>query len=141
MEISNDTLLVIEALDNFSEGTLRKKNDFTYILEISASFNLDKEFSEFVFTGKVLWNLFKTIKKPNNDQESLIGVQKEFEKSLESIRALLFIFQSYSEESFQNRLQITYLELTKGCVLNIVDLCHDFGKFKDMQTKIKSLSI
>lgn len=140
MEISQDTLLVIEALDNFSEGSLRKKNDLTNILEISATYNLDKEIAEFIFTGKVLWNLYKTIKRPDNNHESLAGVQKEFEISLESIRTLLFKFQSYAEESFQKRLQVTYLELTKGCVLNVVDLCHDFGKFKDMQTKIRSVS-
>lgn len=140
MEISQDTLLVIEALNNFSENTLRKKNDLTIILELAATYNLDKELSEFIFTGKVLWNLFKTIKRPNNDQESMSGVQKEFEVSLESIRALLIKFQTLSDNKFQKRLQDTYLEMTKGCVLNIVDLCHDFGKFKDMQTKIRSVS-
>ena len=140
MEISQDTLLVIEALNNFSENTLRKKNDLTIILELAATYNLDKELSEFIFTGKVLWNLFKTIKRPNNDQESMSVIQKEFEVSLESIRALLVKFQTLSDKTFQKRLQDTYLEMTKGCVLNIVDLCHDFGKFKDMQTKIKSVS-
>lgn len=138
MEISKDTQAVIEALDNFAEGSLRKKNDITYILEIGASYGFYEEISTFIFSGKVLWNLFKTIKKTTVDTETLIGVQKEFKNTLEVIRELILKFKEYGDEKFQKRLQDTYLEVTKGCVLNIVDLCHDFGKLKDMQSKYKN---
>ena len=138
MEISKDTLLVIEAIDNYSEGTLRKKNDLTNIFEICASFNLTKEIETLIFSGKILWNLYRTIKRPDLEQDTLVGVQNEFQNTLEKIREVLISIQNNSEETFQKRLQDTYLEMTKGCVLNIVDLCHDFGKFKDMQNTIKN---
>lgn len=138
MEISKDTLLVIEAIDNYSEGTLRKKNDLTNIFEICASFNLTKEIETLIFSGKILWNLYRTIKRPDVEQDTLVGVQNEFQNTLEKIREVLISIQNNSEETFQKRLQDTYLEMTKGCVLNIVDLCHDFGKFKDMQNTIKN---
>lgn len=138
MEISKDTLLVIEAIDNYSEGTLRKKNDLTNIFEICASFNLTKEIETLIFSGKILWNLYRTIKRPDVEQDTLVGFQNEFQNTLEKIREVLISIQNNSEETFQKRLQDTYLEMTKGCVLNIVDLCHDFGKFKDMQNTIKN---
>lgn len=138
MEISKDTQAVVEALDNFAEGSLRKKNDITFLLEIGASYGFYEEIANFIFSGKILWNLFKTIKKTTTDTETLIGVQKEFQNTLEVIRELILKFKEFGDESYQKRLQDTYLEVTKGCVLNIVDLCHDFGKLKDMQTKIKS---
>lgn len=138
MEISKDTLLVIEALDSFSEGTLRKKNDLTNIFEICASYNLTKEIETLIFSGKILWNLYRTIKRPDVEQDTLVGVHNEFQNTLEKTREVLTTIQSNSDEQFQKRLQETYLEMTKGCVLNIVDLCHDFGKFKDMQAKLKS---
>jgi hypothetical protein len=138
MEISKDTQAVIEALDNFTEGSLRKKNDITYLLEIGASYGFYEEIATFIFSGKVLWNLFKTIKKTTIDTQTLIGVQKEFQTTLEVIRELILKFKEYGDETYQKRLQNTYLEVTKGCILNIVDLCHDFGKLKEMQTKIKN---
>ena len=131
-------MLVIEALDNFSEGTLRKKNDVTNIFEVCASFNLTSEIETFIFSGKVLWNLYKTIKRPDVEKETLTGVQNEFQNTLEKIREILTTIQNNSDEIYQKRLEETYLQMTKGCVLNIVDLCHDFGKFKDMQAKLKS---
>lgn len=141
MEISQDTIAVINVLDSYTKGSIRKKSDLTYILEICASYNLTQEIESLIFNGKVFGNLYKTLKKYEPGDKSLVGIQIEFEETLEKLKNVLSTIQTYSDADFAKRLEVTYLEMRKGCVLNLVDLCYDLGQFKDMQSEAKRTNI
>ncbi len=138
MELSQDTQNVIQAIDEHSKGTLRKKNDIGFILELGASFGMINEVANLIFQGKIIWNLSKQLKKLDSTADGLNLIQREFENSLEDFRMNLMNLQSKADEMIFERFQTVYLDQTRGCVLNIIDLSHDFSKLKDLQINSKS---
>lgn len=137
MELSQDTQNVIQAIDDSANGTLRKKNDLGTILELGASFGKIAEVTNLIFNGKIIWNLSKQLKKLDSSAEGLHLIQNEFENTLEIFRQNLIVLQEIANKETKDRFQNIYLELTKGCVLNIIDLSHDFAKLKDLQDNAK----
>jgi hypothetical protein len=137
MELSQDTQYVLQAIDEASKSTLRKRNDLGSILELGATFGKYNEVSNLIFQGKIIWNLSKQLKKLDSNAEGLNLIQKEFESSLEIFRNDLKNIQNDGNLEIKERFQSVYLEQTKGCVLNIIDLAHDFGKLKDLQDSTK----
>jgi len=95
LKLSDDTLKVLDFLDNYSEGGIRKRNDIALLLEIAASFNLYELFNNIVFTGKSVWNLSKKMKKIDPNQEGADLVRKEFARQLEELKKYLYYFFIY----------------------------------------------
>lgn len=135
MEISQDTQNFINAVDEYTQGKLRKKNDVSVCFEVGATFGGEQELASLIFNGKVLWNLSQKIKTTSKDAEGLENVQREFEKALEYQRNNLLSVQSQLDEKDAKRFQEIYLDMTRGAVLNIIDISHDFAIIKDMQQK------
>ncbi len=132
MTFSDDTINVINYLDVFSNYSLRKKQDVSVLLEVSASLNIADKFNQIIFLGKSIWNLYQTIRRSSNngdislvEKEILISFQ-EFQKNLEILSA------NFSPE-IQNRFKSVYLQDTEGCFKNTIDLSHDLSIFKDIQ--------
>ena len=138
MNLSEDTSRVIEAIEQYSESGLRKKNDFGVILELSAAYEGGFEtFQSLMFIGKQLWNVSNTIKKADPNKEGIELLQKEFAILLENFKDKMNVVYPFLSPELQSRWVVVYFEMTKGCVLNLVDLAHDFSKMKDFQKKIK----
>lgn len=135
MEISQDTKNFIQAIDDYTQGKLRKKNDLTVCFEVGATFGGEQELASMIFNGKVLWKLSQKIKNTPKDAEGIELVQKEFEKALETQRVTIQAINSKLDEKDSKRFQEIYLDMTRGAVLNIIDLSHDFAIVKDMQNK------
>lgn len=135
MEISQDTQNFINAVDEFTQGKLRKKNDVSVCFEVGATFGGEQELASLIFNGKVLWNLSQKIKTSPKDAEGIENVQREFEKALETQRNNLLSVQSQLDEKDSKRFQEIYLDMTRGAVLNIIDISHDFAIIKDLQQK------
>jgi len=138
MNLSEDTARVIEAIQEYSDSGLRKKNDFGAILEITAAYEGGFEtFNSLMFIGKQLWNVSNAMKKAAPSQEGLDLLQKEFAILLENFKDKMNVIYPFLTSEMQSRWVVIYFEMTKGCVLNLVDLAHDFSKMKDFQRKIK----
>lgn len=139
MNISHDTKNVINTLENYSKTGLRKKNDLEIIFEICASFNQVESLSNLIFNGKIFWNLSRKLPTLNISDESTANFKKEFEHYLELIKdELVKLIEIADDEVAYKRFQETYFSLTRGCVLNLIDLSHDFSRFKEMQKDHKS---
>lgn len=138
MEISKDTKNVINTLNQYIDSKLRKQNDLEMVMEIAVSKNKAEEFSQAVFNAKAFWNLSKKLNQidPNDDDSKNFKV--EFERYLEMYKQnLKDIIYSVEAKEAHERFEETYFEMNRGCVLNLIDLAHDLGRFKDMQGEHK----
>jgi len=138
MEISEDTKNVVNTLNQFIDNKLRKKNDLEVVMEIAVSKNMIEEFSQAIFNAKAFWNLSKTLNKVDPDDDDSQNFKREFERYLEMYKQnLKDIIKSVEDDETNERFNETYFEMNRGCVLNLIDLAHDLGRFKDMQGEHK----
>jgi hypothetical protein len=80
MQISDDTKSVVNFLDEYTKGNLRKKNDFAAILEICATYNGSDTLNHLIFSGKSLWNISSKLKKTSSSADGVNLLQKEVER-------------------------------------------------------------
>lgn len=138
MEISKDTQNVVDTVESFTEKKLQKKNDFSVIMELAVSNLMIEEYGHAVFNGTAFFKLSKSLNKINPNEESASNFKKEFENYLEQFKTNIISITKHLESgTLTERFDTTYFQLTRGCVLNLIDLAHDFAIFKEMQTHSK----
>lgn len=138
MNISEDTLRVVNFLQEFSNNTLRKRNDIEAILEIGATKADSILIEKIIFTGKSIWNLHKTLSRSQIDNTNL---QRELEKSFYELQELLAkLIDGIEETDLLQRFENVYFQKNSGCFRNVVDLSHDLAKLKDLIHDMQSRS-
>ncbi len=135
MEISEDTLAVISFLETLSEGGLRKKNDLSALLELSAQAGSFELANQIIFTGKSVYKLYKTLKNSQNNDVSTL--QKQLAATADEMKVLLGQVIPIENEELRKRFEITYFSPTSGCLLNLVDLSADLSVLKEAQSRRK----
>lgn len=138
MKLSNDTEQVLEMLDDYTKNGLRKRNDMGMLFELGASNGLGEQMMNLIFQGKIIWTLSTKLKPANAGADGIELVQREFEASLEQFKGLLTEMSNFGDDESKERIATTYLQMTRGCVLNIIDLSHDLAKFKNMQIELRN---
>ena len=133
MDISQDTYTVVEFLDEFSQGSLRKKNDMQVILELaSASFNTEVV-THLSFHGSSVWRIFSVMRKTQPGSESFVKLEQEFSSSLNEIRVGLLALLDNADPDISQRFHDIYLGMSGGVARNLTDLAHDLSRFKELQ--------
>lgn len=146
MKLSEDTVRVLEYLDQYTDNRLRKRNDLGLILEIGATYGLSEQINFLVFRGKSVWNISKKLWKVSPDDEGAQLLQKEMVRGVEEIKDNLEVILGYADDDNIKRFNDVYMPATRGALKNIVDLCHDFAQLKNLQSdniqknKIKNTS-
>jgi hypothetical protein len=136
MNISDDTKAVVEYLDKFAGG-LRKKNDMMLVLEICATFDGALLLNKLIFSGKSVWNLSKTLRRISPDDDGAPLIQKEMLRGVGEMKEFLTEMILRAEDADKKRFDDIYFPETRGALKNLVDLAHDLGKFKDLQSDSK----
>jgi len=138
MEISKDTQNVVDTIESFTGKQLQKKNDFSTVMELAVSNLIIEDYTSAIFNGTAFFKLSKKLNTIDPSDESAKNFKKEFENYLEQFKNNIQTITSELEnEQLETRFQTTYFELTRGCVLNLIDLAHDFALFKEMQASNK----
>ena len=138
MNLSKDTEAVVNFLNEFSEGSLRKKNDLGMLLETGATFSLDVNINNIIFEGASLWKLYKTIKQASMGMENQENLNRTFRLTAEKFNDLFVEIAEYIEDdSVRKRFDEIYFQNTDGTLKNLIDLAHDFSILKDFQNKMK----
>jgi hypothetical protein len=135
MKLSEDTIRVMNFLDDFTENNLRKRSDIGAIIEISASNNNSELLNRLIFSGKSVWNLSQKNKKNEPSQESTELIQKELLRGMSEIKILLENIIVDADDDLKDRFETVYFRISAGSVKNIIDLSHDLSKIKDLQSK------
>lgn len=137
MQLSEDTVSVLNYLSEYTENNLRKKNDFGIILEICATYGGEDIFNRIIFTGKSLWSIYSKLRKADPSQEGIDLLKKEVERCSSEIRSYLTVILEHADTETKERFSDIYMQMTSGCLKNIIDLSHDLAKFKELQNKAK----
>lgn len=134
MKISEDTQSVINYIDEYTGGNLRKKNDLSAILELCANNNNAEILNRLIFTGKSLWNIYSKMRKVGTNTDGIELLQKEIERCCGVITEYLIQIVQDADADLQKRFDEVYFPRTRGSVRNLIDLAYDLAKFKDLQT-------
>jgi len=136
MEISQDTLRVVDFLQEFSNNSLRKRNDIEVILEIGATKSNPIIIEKIVFVGKSIWNLNKAFKRSQSNNQNL---QRELENSFYELQKLLKeLIQDIDDQIIIERFNVVYFQNNLGCYRNAIDLSYDLTKLKELIQKMQS---
>ncbi len=135
MIISEDTKLVVEFMQAYSDNSIRKPADIEVLLEASAASMNSQLMNELIFTGKSVRNLHLKIKKSQNT-ESLI--ETEFFKHIDRMKSIISSIIPSDDSEINKRFETTYLNDSRGAVLNLIDLAHDLTILKNIQSDSRS---
>ncbi len=140
MKISEDTENVLQALDSYTDGNVRKRNDIGIILEACAAYAEHALAIDIVFYGTALWNVFNSLKKAQPDDEVYIKLESQLKEMAEELKSLLSQISGLAGDDTAGRFDGIYLQASQGAFLNLLDLAHDLAKFKSLQMRMKEKS-
>lgn len=138
MELSDDTKNLLAAMDEFTEHALRKRNDFGTIFELAAAYGHADAMEKLVFESAAVWKLASKIKKAAGGDEGFHLIKREFESSVQKMLSFIREIMANAENQTTLRFEENYYDNSRGNLLNLIDLAHDFARFKDLQREIRS---
>jgi hypothetical protein len=135
MQISDDTKAVVQFLNEYTKGNLRKVNDLEYIFEIAATYDGNDELNRLVFAGKSVWNIASKLKKVVHGTEGIELLEKELLRNIDEMIRLMRKISEFAEIDVKKRFDDIYFVETSGALKNLIDLGHDLSVFKDIQSR------
>jgi hypothetical protein len=133
MPFSEQTEAVLQYFDHYTGHNVRKRSDIGAVLESASMLDAAAEFNKLVFLGKIVWNLYNALRKAQSGQEGYQHVEREFASGMQDFREELLFFVAKMPDDVQKRFTEIYLGVGQGTMRNLVDLAHDFARFKDLQ--------
>lgn len=137
MKLSSDTKEILSFLDYVTGNGLRKRNDLGIILEVLANGNKLNLANELLFYGSALWNTFRISKRSPKDAE-LDKIKTELSNLFKTLTEILTEIRPLLSKNEQIRFDKVYLQPTRGCQLNILDLCCDLNELKKVQMTLRN---
>lgn len=138
MKLSPDTKEILSFLDYVTGNSLRKRKDLGMILEVLATENKINLANELLFYGSALWNTFRISKRSNTANAELEKITTELPNLFKTLEKILNQIHSLLPQNEQVRFDRVYLQPTRGCQLNIVDLCYDLNELKKVQMALRN---
>ena len=137
MELSPDTINVLDFLEAYSEAGLRKRNDLGALFELTALRDADQEMNDLLFHGTHFYNLYHTLRRADFGSEGFKTLEKEFAESAERLRDLMARGLIDAEDEQVQRFEVTYYGMSQGSLRNLIDLAHDLSVAKRVQNDRK----
>jgi hypothetical protein len=138
MKLSSDTKEVLSFLDYVTGDRLRKRKDLGVILEVLAAENKVNLANELLFYGSALWNTLKISKRSSTANLELEKIEIEIPNLFNTLTEILNAIYQLLPQNEQTRFNKVYLQPTRGCQLNIVDLCYDLNELKKVQMALRN---
>jgi hypothetical protein len=133
MQLSADTLSVLDFLHDAVEGGLRKRNDVGVLLEIGAATGEAELFNSITTTGTALWKVYSTLRRITPGAEGYRLMEQEFGLQLNALREQLAQIMRHADDETLKRFDDIYFGMSQGVIRNLVDLGHDLSRIKDLQ--------
>lgn len=138
MKLSSDTEEILSFLDYVTGNSLRKRRDLGVILEVLATENKISLANKLLFYGSALWNTFRISKRSSTVLPELEKIETELPNLFNTLTEILNDIYSLLPQNEQTRFNKVYLQPTRGCQLNIVDLCYDLNELKKVQMVLRN---
>jgi len=133
MNISEDTLAVINYLHEAIEGGLRKRNDVAVVLELAAASDDAETFNHVTRLETGAWKVYSTLRRVKPGDEGYRLLEEEFARQINDLREHLAVLMNTADDETLKRFDEVYFGMTQGVLRNLVDLSHDLSKIKDLQ--------
>lgn len=133
MNISEDTLAVINYLHEAIEGGLRKRNDVAVVLELAAASDDADTFNNVTRLGTGAGKVYSTLRRVKPGDEGYRLLEEEFARQVNDLRENLAVLVNNADDETLKRFDEIYFGMTQGVLRNLVDLSHDLSKIKDLQ--------
>jgi hypothetical protein len=136
MELSDDTLAVVAAVQQLSGNNLRKAEDMAVVLELCAQLE-DAELAQQIITsGAALWRIYRTLRRMHRGDQGYRQLEDAFTEQVNQFRlGIARALEITDETAVLERFQAVYFELTAGALRNVVDFAHDFAYLKQLQNQ------
>jgi hypothetical protein len=136
MELSDDTLAVVAAVQQLSGNNLRKAEDMAVVLELCAQLE-DAELAQQIITsGAALWRIYRTLRRMRRGDQGYRQLEDAFTEQVNQFRlGIARALEITDETAVLERFQAVYFELTAGALRNVVDFAHDFAYLKQLQNQ------
>jgi hypothetical protein len=135
MQLSEDTLSVLDFLHEAVEGGLRKRNDVGVLLELGALTGDADLFNTITTTGTAVWKVYGTLRRQTPGAEGYRQLEQEFGLQLNALREQLAEMMHHADDETLKRFDDIYFGMSQGVIRNLVDLGHDLARIKDLQRK------
>lgn len=138
MTLSPDTEKILIFLDYVTNNSLRKRDDLGIILEVLATENKINLANELLFYGSALWNTFRISKRSSTTSPELEKIEAELPNLFNTLTEILNDIYPLLPQNEQRRFDKVYLQPTRGCQFNIIDLCYDLNELKKVQMALRN---
>ncbi len=120
-------LETIEAIQKFSGFKLRRREDLLSLLKICSTSEKQNLFEELIFTAKYVSGLIRVLTEApmNPEVKGIENLQSDYTENLKKLTGQLKELIRDSDERFDSRFTITYLELTQSSLQNLNELISD----------------
>ncbi len=127
---------IVDAVDKFSNGSLREKDSLEFLLRTAIENEMMSLIDDIAFHSKFLWRLLSFFQSGRKFEEIDEEVYKSriFElinESVEKIRNLIFEIVSKAPQQERETFTSKFLEMNAESFGNFVNLVHDFYWLKN----------
>ncbi len=137
MKISKDTKEILAFMDYSANGNIRKRDDLSLILELSATYNEVDIFNDIIFSATSLWKIYKAIKNAEQETEVMEKLKKESIIQADYLKSKLKLLIGDENISINARFEEVYYPNSSGAFYNLIDLAHDLAELKKIQMNQK----
>jgi hypothetical protein len=137
MQISGDTQRVIQFIDDTFPDSLKRKEDFSAILELGASFGLYSQVNELIFIAASIEYMRKKLVSTSVNDTSTEKMKNEFQNS---VREMASLINQLGSTAAENEIELNfdhYLDSSSKAIENLIALSSDLSLLKEVQNKMK----
>jgi hypothetical protein len=131
MELSEDVVSLLSALEAMSGGSLQRREDLGMLLELGSSPPRRSLVDELGFYARFLDRTYGIMKRIGKKGEGYERLEREFGSVLEKVSALLDALLAGGPEADVNRFRATYRVTSMGALENLLALLHDLSWYKN----------
>ncbi len=137
MTLSEETINVLDYLEQNAPQGLRKRSDLGLLLELAMRREAHEEMNDLTFNGRHLYGVYNTLRREGAGGEGYRKLEEEFSAAVERLRELMARLMADAEQEQVERFNRVYYAATHGSLRNVVDLAHDLGVMKGVQNEQK----
>ena len=131
MLLSKETNELILDLKEYSTDSIKNVEDLSRIIELTYSYNKEKDFLEIIFQGKYLNGLKNILGKKIDDENTRIKLTDEFKSNLENLSSKISMIIEQTNKELAHTFKNKYFNFTQECMANYMSLIDDFSICKN----------
>ena len=131
MLLSPSTSTLVDALDDFSQHKLTRKNDLGVLVELALQANAKETLDELSFTAKFISRTYGIMRRIGAHDEAYNGLFRQFAEQLAKAETLERALLQHAPAGTQEQFASTYYARSPEAVERHLALLYDLGWYKN----------